>query len=375
MPVTEGAAEAGQGVATSGPPLVVEPSTAALLMRIVSPGFSTEPPDIVHPERIPPSIVEACWAQRQRVFAARDIRVWLLQDVFVACEGLVFDGAGSLYRPSITQHSPVEIGWAAEQVRAAIAGGAAVVHDLPLVLGVKRGAGNYGHWLMEMLPRLHLVLDRLRDPAVGLLLHDVSDPQLGEVMQTSLRRLGVADGRVRVAGPRPVRARALILVEGMTEHGTYMSPLVRDCQERLLHGVAGLGHDRVFVARGAGYRRNFADASRAQALAQEQRYHILPAPRLSLLQQMATLRDARVVAGAMGAGMTSLVFASTPAQALLFTGEAMPDTFFWFLANLFGHSYREVRCRQCEEPPAAGLSYDRDLLIDDDELRQQLAAA
>ncbi len=53
----------------------------------------------------------------------------------------------------------------------------------------------------------------------------------------------------------------------------------------------------------------------------------------------------------------------------------MPDTFFWFLANLFGHSFREVRCRQREEPAAAGFCYDRDLLVDDDELRQQLAAA
>ncbi len=73
--------------------------------------------------------------------------------------------------------------------------------------------------------------------------------------------------------------------------------------------------------------------------------------------------------------MTSLVFASMLARALLFTGECMPDTFFWFLANLFGHSFREVRCRQREEPAAAGFCYDRDLLVDDDELRQQLAAA
>ncbi len=196
--------------------------------------------------------------------------------MFVAYEGLVFDSEGALYRPSITQHSAGETGWATEQVRAAIAEGGVDVHDLPLVLGVKRGAGNDGHWLMEMLPRLHLVLDRLRDPTIGLLLHNVSDPQLGEVMQTSLRRLGVADTRVRVAGPWPVRVRAVILVEGMTEHGIYVSPLVRDCHERLLHGVTGLGHERVFVARGAGFRRNFADPEHVDGLAREQGYHILP---------------------------------------------------------------------------------------------------
>ena len=344
-------------------------------MRIVSPGFETAPPDIIHSERIPPAIVEVCCAQRQRLFAPRDIRVWLLRDVFIAYEGLVFDSRGRLYKPSITQHGPIEIGWAAEQVQAAVDGAPIDSHDLPLVLGEKRGAGNHGHWLMEMLPVLALVLDRLHDPSVGLLLHNVSDRQLGEVMQTSLRRLSIADSRVRIAGPQPVRVRALILVEGLTEHGTYMSPLVRDCHDRLLHGIAGLGHERVFIARGAGYRRNFSDPLQAERLASRQGYHILQAPHSSLLEQIATIRDARVVAGAMGAAMTGLAFASTPSQALLFAGASMPDTFFWFLANLFGHRYREVRCHQSETPSADGLSYDRDLLIDDDELRQHLADA
>jgi capsular polysaccharide biosynthesis protein len=260
-------------------------------------------------------------------------------------------------------------------VQAAIAGSPIPLHDLPLVLGKKRGAGNHGHWLMEMLPALHLVLDRLRDERIGVLVHDVSDPQLGEVMQTSLRRIGVADTHVRVAGPWPVRVRTLILVDGLTMHGTYMSPLVCDCHERLLHGVTGLGHERVFIARGVGYQRNFADFARVEALAAEQGFHHVQASRLTLLEQVAAVRDARVVAGAMGAAMTSLAFARTPAQALLFAGAAMPDTFFWFLATLFGHRYREIRCDQVAEPSDDAVSYNGDLLIDDDELRQHLAVA
>ncbi|MGI4956905.1 MAG: hypothetical protein ACRYGI_04775 [Janthinobacterium lividum] len=135
-----------------------------------------------------------------------------------------------------------------------------------------------------------------------------------------------------------------------------MSSLVRACHERLAHDIPGTGHERVFIARGNGMRRDFARAAEPK-----------------LVQQIAAVRDAWVVVGAMGAAMTSIAFARPSAQMLVFAGAAMPDTFFWFIANQFGHRYREVRCGQREHEPDA--SYDRDLLITDEEFGHHLAAA
>ena len=348
---------------------------SALLMRITSPGFEATEPDIVHPERIPPDIRAACAAQRQPLFPPRSVSVWLLHDVHVACEGLVFDRDGRLYRPSITQHGPAEIEWAAAAVRTALADGSAPVHDLPLVLGKKRGAMNYGHWLMEMLPMLHLVLARLSEPTIGVLLHDVTDPLLGEVIRTCLSRLDIAPARVRVSDHGPTRVRTLLLVDGLTVHGTYMSPLVRECHARLAHGIPGIGCSRVFISRGPGLSRDFADPVQAEALARDCGYHVLHPDRLSFLQQVATVRDARLVAGAMGAALTTLAYLRHPGQVLTFAGAGMPDTFFWFIATLFGHRYREVRCLQSDELASTGVPYDRALLIDPAELRQRLAVS
>ena len=339
-----------------GPAEVIEPPVSSVVMQITSPAFRPIPPDIVNPELIPDNVVDASWAERERFFASRPVTVWLLRDVLVACEGLVFDRDGRVYRPSITQHSEPEVAWATAQVRLALDGEPAPSHDEMLVLGKKRGAGNFGHWLMEMLPMLHLVVDRLRGERIGALVHDVGDPQLGAVMQSSLRRIGIGDARVRVANNGPVRVRSLILVDGLTRHGIYMSPLIRECHERLMHGILGAGHERIFISRGPGMRRDFADPVGALALAQEAGFHVLHTAGLSLVQQIAALRDARVVAGAMGAAMTNLAFARSPATALLFAGAEMPDTFFWFISNHFGHGYREVRCHQAEIDPKIGAS-------------------
>ena len=318
----------------------------SVLVTLSSPGFATTAPVLGGDALIPDAVRDACVAWRQRWFEPRDVVIRVARDVFVAAEGLVFDGDGQVLRYSIRQHEPDMLEQAAGAVRRAIAGEAVVRHEMPLVLGKKRGAANYGHWMIEMLPMLHLALSRLADRRIGVLVHDVSEPMLGQIMQQTLRRLGVEDRRVRVSGLEPVFVRELIMVEGMTEHGSYMSPLVRDCHDRLMHGIAGGGVERVFLARGAGLGRNFQDEAHMTRLAAERGYTVVSPAGLGLEGQIALMRDARLVAGVMGAAMTNLIYARAGCSAAVFAPASMPDTFFWFIANLCGLRYQEIRCAQ-----------------------------
>ncbi|MGI4796460.1 MAG: glycosyltransferase 61 family protein, partial [Janthinobacterium lividum] len=185
--------------------------------------------------------------------------------------------------------------------------------------------------------------------------------------------LGIADARVVVTSVWPVHVDTLILVQGLTDHGVYMSPLIRECHERLAHGIDGLGHERVFIARGAGFRRNFVDPSGADLMAAAAGYHVLDASRAGYLEQIATVRDARVVAGALGAALTAIAYAKPPSQAIVFAGAEMPDTFFWFLANVFGHRYREICCTQLPETHPGW--HDGHLQVDAQEFGQVLENA
>ena len=339
------------------PTVILEPADGTALAVVRSPGFDTRPPEFTFPELIPAPVRQACSAWEGGRFAARDVVIRVVRDVIVAAEGLVFDLDCRLLHYSIRQHEPEMIEQAAQAVRAAIAGGSAVRHDLPLVLGKKRGAGNYGHWMIEMLPMLHLVLSRLADERIGVLVHDVNDPMLGRMMQQTLRRLGIGDHRVKVSGIEPVFVRELIMVEGLTDHGTYMSPLVCDCHARLAHGIPGTGIERVFLHRGAGMSRRFNDDVHMMQQATARGFSVVSPNGLDLDGQIALMRDARVVAGVMGAAMTNLVYAREGTRVAVFAPAVMPDTFFWFIANLRGLHYREIRCAQS----GAGGGWDRSL--------------
>ena len=345
------------------------------LIRIRSPAFDASPPALVGEERIPAAVLDACSAWRQRRFAAREILVRVLHEVFVVAEGLVFDREGQLLTQSIRQHEPERIDLARRAVCRAIEGESVARHDLPLVLGKKRGVDNYGHWMMEMLPMLHLAVSRLADERIGVLVHDVEDAALGGIMQETLRRLGIADHRVRVSGNAPVFVRELIVVEGLTHHGTYMSPLVRDCHDRLAHGVPGSGYERVLLLRGAGATRRFHDELHMARIATARGFTVLSPGSLGLDGQISMMRDARVVAGVMGAAMTNLIYARRGTRALLFAPANMPDTFFWFIANLRGLPYREIRCAQS----GSGDGWSRQLELGFGEFRhfldQEVAAA
>ena len=121
------------------------PPPGVLLHTVPIAGFTAIPPDIRHADLIPAPVREAmqpAWTWDE--YPPAQAGLYLLTDVTVADEGLVFRAGLDLVEASITQHQPDEIAAA----RIAIAAG----DDLPELTGVhvlcvKRGATNYGHWL------------------------------------------------------------------------------------------------------------------------------------------------------------------------------------------------------------------------------------
>lgn len=121
---------------------------------IESPAFEALPPRVLHGDLIPQDIRNAMrggWDTK--LFAPRAISIDKLFDVIVTEEGLVFTSDGRLIAQTITQHSPMEQERGLNTIRTATA-----MREISTscLLMRKRGDHNYGHWLVEIMPKLSI---------------------------------------------------------------------------------------------------------------------------------------------------------------------------------------------------------------------------
>jgi capsular polysaccharide biosynthesis protein len=327
-------------------------------------GAVLPPPELWHAERIPPGIrvvLDRVWSQVW--FPPSPVRLSLLEDVFVAGEGLVLTAGLEVIAESVTQHAEYEVSEARAAVIAGLAGGSIPRLRGETVLCRKRGAENYGHWLVEMLPRAWLA-GQLWPRPVRMMVQHVG-PNLQGVMHHTLARLGIGDAGVMVAGREPVRVDRLILVDGLTEHGVAMSPLVVECLQMVTARIPAKGPDRLLVMRGADATRRFADEAVVVAQGARAGFGVLDPSTLPFTAQVAAFKAARTVVGVMGAGMSNLAFCEEGAVAHVLAPAVMPDTFYFLLASLRGLRVEEVRCegvgvqRDSEWPWNAPLQLDQ----------------
>ncbi len=340
---------------------------------VESPGFFMAAPSIWHPDRVPSDALakmQVSW--RRGWFPPRPVRLCLLEDVFVAAEGLVFTAELEVVQASIKEHPADEVALARAAIHAALASGAMSRLRGEAVLCRKPGTRNYGHWLAEMLPRAWLAARHLPHPPL-ILVQAVADP-LRTVMRDSLALLGIGTDRVLASGPAPLRVDRLILVEGLTEHGQYMSPLVIDCLDAVTAGVAPCGGPRLLVSRGTMPSRRFANEAEVTGQAMDAGYGVFDPASAPFRMQVARFKAADRVVGAMGAALANLLFTPAGADVFIAAPAAMPDTFFWFIGGLRGLRAVDVRCQQ-EGPQLGPADWDRTIRLDQDDGDRMFAPA
>ena len=281
-----------------------------------------------------------------RDYPPRDVTIHRVPGAYVVGEGLAFDRTGAVIGPTITQHSPAEVDAAAAALHAALAAGPIPQAPGETLLCTKRGAGNYGHWLYEMLPIAALGLPELQSGAWRALLPAAQGP-LALAIQDSLTLLGVPSTQQVLSSDAPQRFESLLVAAGLTAHGGYISPLVTDCLAALAQGVPADGSGRLWVSRAGDHRSLWNEAELAAVLAAAG-WTICRPGTMPLARQIALFRGARHIAGVSGAGLTNIAFAAPGARVTVFAPAAMPDTFFWLLSELCGHDYTEIRCRHAD---------------------------
>jgi capsular polysaccharide biosynthesis protein len=333
---------------------------AEVFASIPSPGFFMRPPDLRHAERIPADVRASMgWAWNRGWFAPRMVEISVLEDVFVVEEGLVITRALEVVRSSVQQHDEAAVARGRAAVAEALRHGAAPRVRGDVVLCRKPGSWNYGHFLCEMLPRVWVA--RQHWPAPARVMIQTVTGKLRQVMHDALGLLGVAD--IVEADEAVVAVDRLLLVDGLTEHGIYMSPLVMACLDALTSGIAADGDARLFVTRGGMAGRRLVDEAGVLAEATRAGFTIFDPAGVPFARQVAAFKAARRVAGVMGAALTNLAFVPSQTEVFTLAPACMPDTFFWFIGGLRDARAVEIRCAQ-EGAQTGPRIWDRDVRFD-----------
>jgi len=296
---------------------------------------------------------------RRRWFPSRPVTQTIHENVYVAGEGLVFTADLEVVPATIGQHQPHHIAEARAAIRSA---NIIPRHAGTTVLCKKAGAHHYGHWLLELLPRAYFA--QPHKPARHLL-HEVGEP-LRATMRQSLACLGIAPERCIETGPEPIQVERLLTVDGLTEHGGYMSPLVIQCLNAIKQDIQPAEPRKIFITRPEEAGRRLIQQGYYEYLAPNYGYSVLDPAKLPFIEQVACFKSATEIVGIAGSALAGIAFAQPGTRVTNIVPTSMPDTFFWFISGLRGLNYTEIRCATAPEKPRRRprtTVHDADLIL------------
>ena len=232
----------------------------------------------------------------------------------------------------------------------------------PVVAIFNEACMNYGHVLVESLPRLlHLEAAGIRRMRLAL---PAEAAKLRPMVEFALAALGLEAEFLPCPPGSILRVPALHWVSAVARHEHRKSPTLLRLAERLRAAapVAAFGATtpgattpgvttpgattrgattrgaRLYLARPDGARRRVANATAIEAIATRMGYRVVEPSRLSFAEQVALFAGARVAVGPMGAALASIGLMPPGGRVGMFEGGNC-DPFFWDLACLAGHAF------------------------------------
>ena len=208
----------------------------------------------------------------------------------------------------------------------------------PVVAIFGECAFNYGHMLVEMLPRLVLLAEMgLRE--LRLLFPAEAEP-LRAMVSFALHAMGLTGTLLPCPAGTALRVAALHWVSPVALHEHRKSPTLLRLMEHLRAAAPPPdGPARLYIARPAAARRKVVNAAAVEQAAVAAGYAVVEPSRLDFPTQLALFAGARQILGPMGAALTSLA-AMAPGGTVAMLDDGACDPFFWDLACLCEQRFR-----------------------------------
>lgn len=349
--------------------LFVGPPPGTLLERVVSPTHVLTPPKLVELEPVPNPLrqrLDAIWRNGKTGGEPRS--TYRFRNVYVTGEGLVFTNDASVIDVTRYGHTDDFIRKSALAIATAHKRGHCETIEAG-ILAKTRGAPNYGHFILEMLPRAWFARTRLQCSFPAII--QGAGSQIEHISREALRCVGFGPNDIIARGRDPIFVRELIVVDGLVKHPTYLSPTILDCFDEIASRIEAGSFEKVYAARGAGTVRDFLDESAVAAQVAAAGFHRATTGEMPFAAQVALFKGASHVFGIGGAALTNLLFCRRGTRVTLISPSSASEVLFWTIAELRGLAYEEVRCREVG-PQKGSLAWNRSIDVQPADLARLL---
>lgn len=209
---------------------------------------------------------------------------------------------------------------------------------------------NYGHWLVESLPRIALLQEKFDITKLNYLIFNRGGA-IRKVYIRSLEALGIPESNI-IWYDGDIEIANLIYATPLTVQPWIKSSLCVEVLERVRQGMLASWQDvepassRIYLSRNKDSRdRLLVNEDELISIAVAAGYEVVHAGLLSFDEQVRIFSGATHVCGNLGAGFTNIAFSPKGVSLLGLTAQHMVDDFFYDLCAFKGGKYWSLHGR------------------------------
>jgi len=320
-------------------------------------------PHMIASDRLP----ESDLAHLQSIFSNKNpssegMKAYLLKDVVAFPSGAILLKDGSIIIESIhhsrtANESRVEEFFDSPEYASFLIDGVTEVISSAVTIN-QWSSDNFGHFLVEVMPKVNLLKSVSISPEVPVLVNRRVRGPIEVIYRESFALLGLYPKMI--ARNSPIKVEELFFVTTPGVHGVSKYAPNIALVRSLCPNVGGVGNRRIWLHRDNQFKRRLLNQDLLIEVAKSHGFELVDVTGQSLAQQARNLQGASVIAGPVGAAFSGIIFADVGASIINLFPSAGRETFFYDLACINSQKYTYVFGKS-ENP---GMRYNSDYYID-----------
>lgn len=234
--------------------------------------------------------------------------------------------------------------------------------DLPIAVVEQPLIENYGHWMIDIFPKIFAIRAQIQSGKIRVGLSSVPS-----FVKQTLQLAGLDPNCIHVVSA-PERVERAIYVSPVSEAQTPggISRYAIDVARRISADVTGGTQKKIFISRRDAAVRRLWNEEEVTEIVKQYGYDTICCGDLSVPEQIAVFKGATHVIGVFGASLTNLAFCKDKIRAMIICPGDYIDHFYWGIAshkkmNLYYMNGKIERNEEDESRPLHHLDFSVDI--------------